>query len=152
MIMPNLQSPNTETAAVIVKRTLPYPADAIYKAFTDPKIMSQWFYGGKGWTAEATNEFRIEGPFSIRMRSQQGEVIPHNGVYKEIIPGEKLAFTWNSPFAKDTLVTIGFRKVAAGTELTLTHEFLLEAETPKHKEGWGTCLDNLVAYLGASAK
>ncbi|MEO6097847.1 MAG: SRPBCC domain-containing protein [Fibrobacteria bacterium] len=149
--MESLRTPATppleKTAALVVKRTMPYPPEVLYKAFSDPKIMSQWFFGGKGWSSEVSNDFRQGGAFAIAMRSEKGEVVPHQGIYQDIVPGEKLVFTWNSPYAKDTVVTLLFRKVNEGTELSLTHEFLLETQRENHRGGWNTCLDNLELHF-----
>lgn len=142
-----MENPPTQAAALVVKRTMPFPPDALYKAFSDPIIMSKWFFADKGGSSRVTNDFRLGGEFAIDMRSDKDEVYPHRGVYKEIIAGEKLSFTWNSPFAKDTLVTLWFRKVKDGTELTLTHEFLAADQYDNHKGGWKGCLDHLEAFL-----
>jgi uncharacterized protein YndB with AHSA1/START domain len=148
------QDPLKESAALVVKRTMPFPPEVIYQAFSDPKIMSRWFFGGKGWSSQVSNDFRKGGAFSIAMRSEKGDVVPHNGIYREIVPGEKLVFTWNSPYAKDTVVTLLFRKVkdGTGTEVSLTHEFLLEAQRENHRGGWNTCLDNLEIHFKNEGK
>lgn len=142
-----MDNPQSRTAALVVKRTMPYPPDVLYKAFSDPEIMSKWFFADKGGSSQVTNDFRLGGEFAIDMRQDKSTVVPHRGVYKEIVIGEKLSFTWNSPFAKETLVTLLFRKVKDGTELTLTHEFLAEDQYDNHKGGWKGCLDHLEAYL-----
>jgi uncharacterized protein YndB with AHSA1/START domain len=148
--MENPHIPQTESAALVVRRTMPFPPDVLYRAFTDPEIMSRWFVAETGWSSEVTNDFRTGGAFSIGMRSGKGAVIPHAGVYKEIVPGEKLVFTWNSPYAKDSVVTVSFRKVKDGTELTLVHEFLAADQRDNHNRGWKTCLDNLDLALYAA--
>lgn len=147
-----MEKTQIETAALVVKRTLPFPPDTLFQAFSDPKIMSRWFFTWAGGSAEVANDFRKGGAFSIAMRPAKGEAVPHQGVYKEIVPGEKLVFTWNSPYAKDSVVTLLFRKVKDGTELTLTHEFLAEAQRQNHNEGWKGCLDNLALFLQAGVR
>ena len=142
--MENLQ---TETAALVVKRTMPFAPDLIYEAFSDPKIMCKWFFADKGWSSDVTNDFRKGGAFAIGMRPEKGDVVHHAGIYKEIVPGEKLVFTWNSPYAKDSVVTVLFHKVKEGTELTLTHEFLTDDQRENHNRGWKGCLDNLALYF-----
>ena len=142
-----MENPQTRTAALVVKRTMPFPPDVLYKAFSDPVIMSKWFFADKGGSTQVSNDFRLGGEFAIDMRSDKDALFPHRGVYKEIVAGEKLSFTWNSPYAKDSLVTLLFRKVKDGTELTLTHEFLAEDQIENHRGGWKGCLDHLEAFL-----
>lgn len=47
-------------------------------------------------------------------------------LHEEFIPGNRLVFTWNGPYAKDSVATVQFRKSQGGTELILTHEFLAD--------------------------
>jgi uncharacterized protein YndB with AHSA1/START domain len=142
-----MENPQTRSAALVVKRTMPFPPEALYKAFSDPKVMSKWFFADRGGSSHVTNDFRLGGEFAIDMRSDKDVLFPHRGVYKEIVVGEKLSFTWNSPFATDSLVTLLFKKVKDGTELTLTHEFLAEDQRENHRGGWKGCLDHLEAFL-----
>lgn len=130
-------------AALIVKRTLPYAPDPLFRAFSDAAIMTRWFFTGAGWSSDVRNDFRVGGDFRIVMNSDKGDSVPHTGTYREIVPGRKLAFTWNSPFAVDSLVTITFAAAGAGTELTLVHEFLADDQRDNHKWGWTECLDQL---------
>lgn len=147
--MENLQ---TDTAALIVKRILPFPPEVIFQAFSDAKVMSRWFVGMPRGTAKVTNDFRVGKDFSIEMRSEKGEIYPHTGTYKEIVPGEKIVFTWNSHVAKDTVVTVQFSKVKDGTEVTLIHEFLADDMRQPHNQGWNHCLDNLEPALAAATR
>ena len=57
------------------------------------------------------------------MREVDGTEHKVGGVYREIVPGKKLSFTWawESTPEDETLVTIELRKNGAGTELTLAH-------------------------------
>jgi uncharacterized protein YndB with AHSA1/START domain len=68
------------------------------------------------------------------------------GIYKKIIPNELISFTWNGTWApnEETLVTVHFRDVAEGTEVTLTHErFKTEESRAGHQQGWTSMLDKL---------
>jgi uncharacterized protein YndB with AHSA1/START domain len=142
-----MENTQTQSAALVVKRTMPFAPDVLFRAFTDPKEMSRWFFADKGWTCDAGNDFQVGGAFHVAMRKDKDTVVRHEGIYKEIVPGEKLVFTWNSPFAHDSVVTLLFSKVKDGTEMTLTHEFLAAEQRENHNRGWNGCLDNLQGYL-----
>ena len=130
--------------AVVVKRLIKAELEQVFEAFTNPEIMSKWFYGVEGWKAEVSNTLEVGGEFRINMRSGDGtEEYMHTGEYREIVPFEKLVFTWNSDFAQDTVVTVSFRKVAGGTEVTIEHELLTVSERENHRRGWTVCLSNL---------
>lgn len=98
-------------------------------------------------SAEVTNDFQVGGEFEIVMHLTKDKVHPHKGIYKEIINGKKIVFTWNSDSAKNTLVTIVLQKISEGTELTLTHEFLSDSVIEGHNKGWNAIFDNLILKL-----
>lgn len=133
---------------VVVKRVIKAAPDQVFEAFTNPGIMSKWFYGMEDGTSEVSNTLRVGGGFSINMRTGGGTEYMHKGEYREIVPFEKLVFTWNSDFAKDSVVTVSFRKAAGGTEVTIEHEFLALSERENHRRGWTVCLSNLERYFG----
>ena len=128
---------------VIVKRVIKAGPEQVFEAFTNPGIMSRWFYGMENGASEVSNTLEVGGGFSINMRSPDGKEYMHTGEYREIVPSEKLVFTWNSNYAKDTVVTVSFRPVSGGTEVTIEHEFLEVSEREPHRRGWTVCLSNL---------
>jgi len=72
------------------------------------------------------------------------------GTYREILPPEKLVYTWSweGQDPMETLVTVEFREVGDSTEVELTHERFPNAEErDKHNEGWVGCLDQLSKLL-----
>lgn len=135
------------TTALLVKRSFRQSPEKVFRAFSSAELMSQWFYSGKDWSADIESDFREGGAYRVTMRSPKGDVIPHTGIYKEISPARKLVFTWNSAYAKNSLVTIHFEPKDGGTEMTLCHEFLAEDMRLPHQEGWGACFDNLETWV-----
>jgi len=79
------------------------------------------------------------------MVSNEGDHIAV-GAYKEIIPNQKLIYTWTwkNSDAPDTLGTIEFKEVGTNTELSLTHEqFANNDARGRHEQGWIGCLAKL---------
>ena len=69
-----------------------------------------------------------------------------SGVYREVVPNEKLVFTWawKSTPERESLVTVLFKPDGDGTLLTLTHEqFFDEDARDRHQHGWTGALDKL---------
>jgi uncharacterized protein YndB with AHSA1/START domain len=129
---------------LVVTKVIKATPEEVFEAFTNPEIMTEWFYGDEGWTVDVSNTLEIGGKYILNMIKPDGKEYKHTGEYKVIAPHEKLVFTWNSDFAQDTVVTVYFRGVAGGTEITLEHEFLPTAEVREdHRKGWTICLGNL---------
>jgi uncharacterized protein YndB with AHSA1/START domain len=68
------------------------------------------------------------------------------GVYREVVPNEKLVFTWawHTTPERESLVTITIKPDGAGSILTLLHEqFFDQAAADGHSRGWSGSLDKL---------
>ena len=68
------------------------------------------------------------------------------GVYREVVPNEKLVFTWawKSTPERESLVTVTFKPDGAGTLLTLLHEQFFDADArDRHQQGWAGAIDKL---------
>ena len=129
---------------LVVTKVIKATPEEVFEAFTNPEIMRKWFYGEEGWTVDVSNTLEIGGKYILNMIKPDGKECKHTGEYKVIAPPAKLVFTWNSDFAQDTVVTVHFRRIADGTEITLEHEFLPTDEAREdHRRGWTICLWNL---------
>ena len=81
---------------------------------------------------------------------ESGDEHDVSGVYRELVPNEKIVFTWawKSTPERESLVTVSLKADGGGTLLTLTHEqFFDEDARDRHQIGWNGCLDKLVLYL-----
>ena len=129
---------------VVVKKVIKASREEVFEAFTNPKIIVKWFYGEEGWTVDVSNTLEIGGKYTLTTHKTNGKDCVHVGEYRIIAPPEKLVFSWNTDSVQNTVVTIYFRQVEGGTEITLEHEFLLTHEAREdHRRGWMICLGNL---------
>jgi uncharacterized protein YndB with AHSA1/START domain len=132
------------TTSLTIRHFYPAPIGRVYEAWTNPRIMSSWFYVGDRWTAQVENELRVGGTFRITMHTDNGETLVTHGTYRELDPPHRIAFTWNSYRHQGSLVIIDLTEVDNGTELTLTHSGLPSRELrDMHSQGWRGCLANL---------
>ena len=89
------------------------------------------------------------------MRDESGAQHGLFGAYTDVVPPERLAFTWNwenePPVmrgSEGSLVEVGLRDAPGGTELTLTHSSLgSKVVTDLHEEGWNALLTSLFGFL-----
>jgi uncharacterized protein YndB with AHSA1/START domain len=133
---------------VVVIKTINASREELFEAFTNPEIMSKWFFPEDDMSVDVTNEFNVGGSYMLKMHAGNGDIYTHVGEYREIVPNEKLVFTWNSDFVQNTLVTVTFSETDAGTEITISHDLLPEGEmADNHRKGWGGCLKRLESTM-----
>jgi uncharacterized protein YndB with AHSA1/START domain len=136
--------------SLTLKRRLEAPPAKVYDAWTDPTKIARWWGPAQAQILSAETDARVGGRFHVQFRTPDGEQHDVGGVYREVVPDEKLVFTWawRTMPERESLVTVALRGVDEGTLLTLTHEkFFDEAARDRHSYGWGGALDKLEAYL-----
>ncbi|MGC1345749.1 MAG: SRPBCC domain-containing protein [Methyloceanibacter sp.] len=96
----------------------------------------------------AESDARVGGRFRFAMRGNDGEEHDVNGIYREVVPNEKLVFTWAWRSTPERESLDSFYQACAGSQLTLTHEqFFDEAARDRHAHGWTGCLNKLERYF-----
>jgi len=110
----------------------------------------QWFGPDSGAVTRAELDLRVGGRYTIVFQTQDGEEHQVSGAYREVVPNEKLVFTWawRSTPERESLVTILIKAQEGGSLLTLTHEqFFDEAARDRHAFGWTGSLDKLERFV-----
>jgi uncharacterized protein YndB with AHSA1/START domain len=136
--------------ALTLKRRLNAPPSKIYRAWTDAAKISRWFGPEDAEILRAETDVRVGGRFRIVFRGPDGEEHDVGGVYREVVPDQKLVFTWawRSTPERESLVTVALKRDGDGTLLTLLHEqFFDEAARDRHGRGWNETLDKLESYV-----
>jgi uncharacterized protein YndB with AHSA1/START domain len=136
--------------SLTLKRRIKASPKAVYAAWTDPKKIVKWFGPDSGPVEHAAVDLRVGGRYTVIFRTENGEQHHVSGVYREVVPNEKLVFTWawRSTPERESLVTILIKPEVDGSLLTLQHEkFFDEKARDDHRNGWSGCLDKLVAYF-----
>jgi uncharacterized protein YndB with AHSA1/START domain len=131
---------------LVINRNLSAPPARVFQAWTDPVRMMKWFAPEGMSTPIAESDLRVGGRYRVLMREADGVEHDVSGEYVEIVTDRRLVFTWawrNSPEIV-TLVTVELEPDGKGTQLTLTHERLANAESrDSHKSGWTSALNKL---------
>jgi uncharacterized protein YndB with AHSA1/START domain len=143
----SLAQPDTAVKpSLTLKRRLNAPAEKVYAAWTDPEKIVKWFGPDSGPVTRAETDLRVGGRYTVAFSTEDGERHQVSGVYREVVPNEKLVFTWawHTMQERESLVTITVKPDGAGSILTLLHEkFFDEAARDGHKRGWSGSLDKL---------
>src|SRR5215207_6016964 len=78
---------------LVITRFFNAPRELIWKAWTDPDHFKHW-WGPKHFTAPFCKmDFHVGGKYLYCMRSPEGQDYWSTGVYKEIVPKERIVFT-----------------------------------------------------------
>ena len=146
---------NTAGYALRIVRELDAPADKLYKAWTTPERMGEWFCPKPWKVTEARMEVRAGGSSYILMEGPNGEKVPNRGVYLEVVPNRKIVFTdaYTSAWvpAEKPFMTgiVEFEDLGNGrTKYIATVVHWTEADMKAHQEmgfevGWGIVADQL---------
>jgi uncharacterized protein YndB with AHSA1/START domain len=136
--------------ALIMSEIFESPPETVFEAWSNPEEIEQWF-GPEGLrTSVITMDFKVGGAYRFVMKGDPGGDHTVHGVYKEIIPGKKLVFTWDWEDAPmgETVVTVIFEPEGAGTRMTFTHSaFPDQKQREMHALGWGTTWPKLKKVL-----
>jgi uncharacterized protein YndB with AHSA1/START domain len=136
--------------SLTIKRRLKAPPAKVFAAWTDPEKVKGWMGPGEIKALRVESDVRVGGRYRWLMQSPGGEEHDVGGVYREIIPNEKLVFTWawKSTPERESLVTVLLKPDGGGTLLTLTHEqFFDEEARDRHQGGWNGALDKMEKCL-----
>jgi uncharacterized protein YndB with AHSA1/START domain len=145
-----------EQRTLLLDRLFDAPRDVVFKAWSEPEHLIRW-WGPRGFTSDIEKmEFRVGGAYRIHMRSPEGTDHWSQGVYREIVPPERLVMvgSWadalGNPTTPETVLTVTFEERGARTRLTLHSVFETVTARDSHRGGWSSSLERLVEYLAAT--
>ena len=134
------QPPFRAKPSLTIKRRIDAPPEKIFRAWTEPEKITRWF------GPEQVEVLHAETDARVVARSPDGEQHEVSGTYREVVPNEKLVFTWawRSTPERASRVTVLLGADGSGTLLTLIHEqFFDEAARDRHEHGWNGSMDKL---------
>lgn len=134
---------STDTLLTL-RRTFDAPRERVWRAFTDPDELEQWFVPD-GMTAEV-HALELEPGGAFEMRWTDGENhMDNTGTYVEVVENERLVSSEEIE-AGELRLTYEFRDVDDGTEVVITQEFP-GAVPDGAAEGWAGMLATLAEVL-----
>lgn len=153
------------TPLVVLSRTFQAPVDWVWKAWSDPDVIEQW-WGSDGHQAKyACMEFRVGGKYFLDMEGPDGSIIWNTGTYEEIIPNKKivcstsftdkdgnlilgndLGFLGNWP--RKLYITIEFEEIETNqTKMTVSHEGVPQLGHDKCINDWNQAFDKFMGVV-----
>ena len=150
---------------VLIIRIFNAPRELVWKAWTDPDHFKNW-WGPKDFTTPFCQiDLRVGGRYLNCMRSPRGRDYWTTGVYREIVPLEKIVCTdsfadadgnvvpathygMTADFPLEMLVTVTFEDYEGKTKMTLKHTGLPAGDVSEQTEtGWNESFDKLAESL-----
>lgn len=149
----------TSDRELVLTRIINAPRAKVFKAWTDPGLLMQWFAPLPWTTPVAETEVRPGGTSLIVMRGPDGTEFPNRGVYLEVVENERLVFTdaytkaWEPSEKPFMTVILTFEDEAGKTRYTARVRHWTVADREAHEkmgfhQGWGQCTDQLAALVG----
>jgi len=150
---------------IVITRVFDAPRELVWKAWIDPEHFQRW-WGPKDYTCPFCQmDLRVGGKYLNCMRSPEGQDFWSTGVYREIVPLERIVYTdsfadaegnvvpathygMSADFPLETLVTVTFEDSEGKTKMTLKH---IGIPAGQMKElagaGWNESFDKLAESL-----
>jgi uncharacterized protein YndB with AHSA1/START domain len=132
-----------------VTQLIPASRDRVYQAWTRHELMS-WFCPEDMTVVEAEGDVRVGGEYRCVMRGADGQRHTCFGVYEDIVPDTRLAFThsWEERDPVETHVAVDFLDRGGATKVWLTQTgFEDPDETLGHEHGWKSTLRHLAGQF-----
>lgn len=149
-------TPSIADRELVITRLIDAPREKLFRAWTEPELLKQWFAPQPLTTPVAELDVRSGGSNRIVMRTPQGNELPNRGVYLEVIKNERLVFTdaytsaWEPSENPFLTVAVTFEDEDGKTRYTARALHWTVADREAHEEmgfhqGWNQCTDQLAA-------
>jgi uncharacterized protein YndB with AHSA1/START domain len=141
-------------------RLIDAPPEVVYRAWTEPALLKQWFAPQPFTTPRAELDVRPGGANLVVMRGPDGTEMPNRGVYLDVVPNRRLVFTdaftsaWAPSEKPFMTVILTFEPEGGKTRYGVRVRHWTAADRQAHEQmgfyqGWGQCADQLEALVKA---
>ena len=146
----------TAAHELVLTRLINAPRHALFRCWTEPALITQWFTPPPWKTIAAEIDVRPGGASLITMQGPDGTLMPNAGQYLEVVTDRRLAFTdafvgdW-VPSAKPFFACVlSFDDEAGQTRYTARARHWTAEDCAAHEkmgfhQGWGIATDQLAA-------
>jgi uncharacterized protein YndB with AHSA1/START domain len=84
-----------EELKVVIERVFDAPRELVWKTITDPNLIPKWWGPEKYPTIVDKMDVKVGGTWRFISKDADGNEFAFSGVYKEIVPPERLVQTFN---------------------------------------------------------
>jgi uncharacterized protein YndB with AHSA1/START domain len=148
----------TDGRDLILTCILNAPPAKVFRAWTDPALITQWFTPPPWKTTSAEMDVRVGGSNRIVMRGPDGTEMPNRGVYLEVVPDQKLVFTnaytqaWEPADKPFVTFILTFEDLDGRTKYTAIVRHWTIADREAHEkmgfhQGWPIATEQLASLV-----
>jgi uncharacterized protein YndB with AHSA1/START domain len=139
---------------LVIERVFDAPRELVFRCWTEPERLARWVGPRCFSSTILACELRQGGNYRMSMRGPDGHDHWHQGVFREIVPPQRIVRTYcwtdaeGRPTRPETLLTVTFADLDGRTKVTL-HQAVFESVTARddHRRGWSGSLDRLAEYI-----
>ena len=144
---------------LVLVREFDATPEKVYRAWTDPALLTQWFTLGTWSAAKAELDVRPGGSSLVIMRGPDGAEFPNQDVYLEVAPNQRLVLTdaytsaWVPSEQAFMTVTLAFDGLPGGrTRYTARVSHWTVTDREKHEEmgfhqNWPIAAERMAAVV-----
>ena len=140
--------------SLIVRRTIPADVESVFRAWTLPEHIMQWWGPDNVTCNLAEIDLRVGGGYRLGNVLPDGNVLYISGKFLSIDAPHELAYTWqvDGSDEKPSRVRVRFQAQAHETEVIVIHELITTDEIKAdHLKGWLGCLAGLAAHYSEAS-
>ena len=109
---------------ILMTREFDAPPELVWRAYTEPELVSRWWPGKRGTMQSCEIDFRVGGSWRYVMVASEGFEVAFHGEYQEIADGERIVNTevFEGAPGPGLGVTTVFSEVGGRTRLEMLSE------------------------------
>lgn len=147
---PNSLTRRKNVAITLVRKIQSSP-EAVFAAWTEPRLIAQWLAPGADKVTAVTTDLRQGGHYRIDGLNGDGKAYSISGTYLQLVENSRVAISWvyDGPVSAlkggASVVIADLRRLdSETTELVLSHERLNEREAAElYRVNWNLCVEKL---------
>jgi uncharacterized protein YndB with AHSA1/START domain len=78
---------------ILITREFDAPKHLVYRAWTTPELIRQWWAGHRGEVTVVEIDLRVGGRWRYVLIANAGQEVGFNGEFREIVPDERIVST-----------------------------------------------------------
>ena len=78
---------------ILITRQFDAPPPLVFRVWTTPELVQQWWAGQRGTTTSVDMDFRVGGTWRYVLISNDGNEVAFHGEYREIVPDQRVVWT-----------------------------------------------------------